>query len=158
MKYASHFVCTAALAASLNHTPPFVLAAVVSASFPDVIEKFIPGVHHRGLTHILGFWVSVYLISLIFNFDFLSGWAFGCLAHVALDAFSYTGVPILPGVKDRLSIKAYATSSHHEIIFVPIVFLASFFLWMICNAQMKQLFLLKFQGDASLYLKALVGG
>lgn len=131
MKKASHFATAVVLAAAVHPNPLFISLAGMTSSLPDAAERFLPRVKHRGATHILCLWLIVYAIAKIYGGLVIEGLALGALCHVLMDAFSFTGVPISPWRTDRLVIKAYATGTYHELIFLLMFFLFSgtFFLY-----------------------------
>jgi inner membrane protein len=124
MTWKSHTTVTGAWAFALTSDPGLTAAAVAGSVLPDKIEFVLPFLKHRGNTHALVLWIAgLALIPLAGLATPLWPYAFavvaGGLAHVVEDAFSVTGVPILPsavGSGPQLRIPLYRTGKPSELL------------------------------------------
>lgn len=136
MTWTSHSLANGALVLAATGRLDLTLAAIVTATLPDQIERFIPWKRHRGGSHWLVLWILILIAvpvrlpptmarSWPFSFHGLLKWhgthvmagaivfgmALGPLLHVFLDACSSAGVPVLPFSRARLKLSLYRTGS-----------------------------------------------
>lgn len=123
-------------ACAAGFSPLAIGAAFVGAVIPDVIDQKICRLGmtakrrqkifnrvHSGSSHWFGWWLALFLPPFAFfpalpGLELVSGFAFGAMSHVALDALTTRGVPLLPiGSKTRVSLKICSTGSLGEILF-----------------------------------------
>lgn len=100
MKWISHITLAASVAAVTN--PILIPGAVAGATAPDWLEHVLRAlaveVRHRGITHIVSFWILGVALCW-FGVDYRHlGLAFfaGGLSHVLCDALTISGVPFYP--------------------------------------------------------------
>lgn len=121
MTWKWHSATSVCISYAVFASPTVTAGALVAARFPDVIEAFLPGVKHRGLSHVLLFWIasSVFLFGLP-EFRFLFGLFLGALLHVLMDGCSAHGVPIISSAW-RFRLRLYKTGRSSEYIFALLI-------------------------------------
>lgn len=120
----SHSLANGALVLAATGRIDMTLAAILTATLPDQLEKFLPLARHRGASHWLAFWMGAFAFapSLIKTYlgkprhgpglilaAVLFGLVLGPLLHVFLDGCSSRGVPVLPFSRTRLRLSLYST-------------------------------------------------
>jgi len=120
------------LTASLLGINPYI--AVVGSTAPDWLEDTLGIKEHRGPTHYLTIWVSLFLISLLlagikqttpFGVQLLA-FTYGGLTHLLLDALTVSGIPLGVG-KTRIRIGGIIrTGKLSEWVFLAITFAVLF--------------------------------
>lgn len=134
----SHVATSAMLSWLMIGDPVVTIAAIVAAKLPDQLERFIPGVKHRGLTHIAIFWILA-TATLFFIYhagqtaqvkltreQFITtsvflGIALGGLLHIAMDFMSISGVPLFHSNK-MYALKIYRTGGMSEYLVLCVIF------------------------------------
>ncbi len=138
MTWTSHSLANGALVLAATGRIDMTLAAIATATLPDQVEKVVPWVRHRGVSHWLAVWIVVLLYApvyvqraLVHHWPpvlrgwgkwhgphlimgagaIISGLALGPLLHVLLDGCSSRGVPLLPFLRARLRLRLYQTGS-----------------------------------------------
>jgi membrane-bound metal-dependent hydrolase YbcI (DUF457 family) len=125
---------------AISHSPPLAFLAAFCAKLPDQMEHFLPGVKHRGITHVFVLWaipVAILVAALLvpalnqfFTWDpnriyrfVLLGLFAGGLLHVLADFLSISGIPFLPG-RDGFGLKWYKTGTFSEFGILSMICLA----------------------------------
>ena len=139
----SHVAAAAVLSWVAFQNPFICAAAICAAKLPDQMESFIPGVKHRGPTHVLIFWffAAAVLGSGLFipgvpalslggmDVEFhsiLFGIALGGLLHVCLDYLSVSGIPVFPGKsRPHAAARWYKTGHFSEYLVLGLIILLS---------------------------------
>lgn len=143
----------AALAAMVQGLEPVaVMASLLGAILPDLIDqKFaalgyrgkrqrIFNAIHRGSSHWFGWWLFAFTQTLAFMpnnglaqfiVNAAMGISFGALTHVGMDMLTPRGTPLLPFyVRLRLSAPICSTGTWQEIIFlVSLVLCGILYFW-----------------------------
>ena len=124
MTWQSHSLANGALVLAASGRIDMTLAAIVTATLPDQLEKFLPLARHRGASHWLGFWMLAFAFAPALLKTYLGelhhgprmvlacvifGTILGPLLHVVLDGCSARGVPVLPFTRTRLRLSLYST-------------------------------------------------
>jgi membrane-bound metal-dependent hydrolase YbcI (DUF457 family) len=108
--------------------PLIAIVGALAASLPDQAEKYVPFCKHRGVTHWLLLWGGLTAL-LFYPAYFGCGWIIpGCTAwkiaagiilggfsHVLQDALSLQGVPIVAGIRFRMSLYSTGTFSEYVV-------------------------------------------
>lgn len=142
MKWITHQ--TGALAAGLAFSlpTPGIIAALVGAVTPDIIDQSISksaptrkekqklfNKIHRGDSHWFGWWLAFFIICLTFLpfapvRDIAAGFLFGALSHVFLDMLTPAGIPVLPfSRKKKLALPLCITGQPTEYVFLACLML-----------------------------------
>lgn len=114
----SHLSCTFALVWSGTQRIELAAVSACGATLPDLLEKFLPGVEHRTVTHWLFLWII--LVGLGFLVGPLPGaFLLGGLLHCLQDALSEQGVPLGP-IGPAVAGKTYRTGTWSETVVVAL--------------------------------------
>ena len=120
----SHSLANGALVLAATGRIDMTLAAILTATLPDQLEKFLPLARHRGASHWLAFWMLAFAFTPglmkaclgkhrhgpgMILAAVLFGLVLGPLLHVFLDGCSSHGVPVLPFSRTRLRLALYST-------------------------------------------------
>ena len=122
MRLINHALTTVAAMAALSFHIPITVGdlplAVAGTLMPNLLEHFKRKNQRetRSAFHSPVLWGTALVLSLLFtnNIGAVHLWAFplGGLLHVGFDAFSDTGVPILPaGFKKKIALGIYKTEN-----------------------------------------------
>ena len=117
----SHAAANAFISYALFLNPAITLAALLGSRTPDAVEKLLPFVKHRGLSHVLVFWAAA--VAFLFPFqhsDLVFGFVLGGLLHIVMDGCSETGVPVFRTI-GRFRLRYYKTGRLSEIVFLLII-------------------------------------
>lgn len=114
----SHWVVNGSLAYTLTGNVWLTLGAMATATLPDLLEKVLLFIPHRGPTHWLALWVgltawAVLGLGLEPGHLFLLGCAAGGLGHVLADALSEEGIPLGP-FAPKWGLRLYKTGALSE--------------------------------------------
>ncbi len=136
MTWKSHSLANGALALAATGRIDVTLAAILTATLPDQVERIVPWKRHRGSSHWVALWVLL-LVAVPLPVQqtltqhwpaVLQGWgkwphlglvvgatlfglALGPVLHVLLDGCSSRGVPLLPFSRARLRLCLYRTGN-----------------------------------------------
>jgi len=117
----SHAAANAFLSYALFLDPTITVMALLGSRTPDAVEKFLPFVKHRGLSHVMIFWAAA--ACFLFQFqhsEMMFGFVLGGLLHIVMDGCSETGVPIFR-TTGRFRMRYYKTGRLSEIVFLLII-------------------------------------
>ena len=136
----THQAAALGLGLALHLPPAGIAAACFGAILPDVLDQRVAGLAptargrqrifnriHRGTSHWLGWWLTIFLAALALPVPpplkaALSGLALGAASHVLLDMLTPQGVPWHPfSRKGRFSFKLCSTGSLGEYCFLALL-------------------------------------
>ena len=140
MKWMTHQAAAFALGVALHLPPAGVAAACFGAVLPDVLDQRMASLAptargrqrifnriHRGTSHWLGWWLTIFLAALVLPLApplkaVGSGLAFGAASHVLLDMLTPQGVPWHPFSRTgRFSFRLCSTGSVGEYAFLALL-------------------------------------
>lgn len=136
MKWITHQAVAVGVAFSLGLSAPGVGAAWAGAVLPDVLDQKRAALSrnrqrafnriHRGTTHWFGWWLAVWALGLAgavpdLPAPWVAGLGLGGLSHVALDACTTAGVPLVPWTRrGKWSLGLCRTGGMGEYLFLAL--------------------------------------
>ena len=134
MKWITHQLISAGSAVVLGMPMPGVLAAWGGAIAPDLLDQKRAALGrrrqqvfnriHRGSSHWFGWWLALWLVGVSGFLPYVAGLVaaglgWGALTHVALDACTPMGIPVLPWSRQgKFSLRLCRTGGLGEYIFL----------------------------------------